>query len=73
VVANHYRYYQYYANRLTALCGAFLVYLGSHGWCARWQLWAEFLVAAVVLFFGSRDALKKYFTRAEKILGRSSA
>jgi hypothetical protein len=71
VIANHYRYYQYYANTLIAVIGAFFVYLGSHNWCASWKLWVSFAVTALVLFFGSRDALKKYYARAEQILGRA--
>ena len=56
VVANHYRYYQYYANTLIALAGGFVVYLANHNGHAGWKLWAGFSGTAIVLFLGSRDA-----------------
>jgi hypothetical protein len=71
-VANHYRFYQYYSNTLIAIAGVFCVYLASHNWSMSWKLWATFVGIVVVLFFGSRDARKKYFTRAGKILGRGA-
>ena len=68
VVANHLRYYQYYANTLIALAGAFTVYLVNHNGHVGWKLWAGFSGTAILLFLASRDARKKYFARAEKIL-----
>ena len=70
VIANHYRYYQYYANTLMAVAGGFVVFLTSHDWRVGWKPWVGVVTIIVVLFLGSRDALQKYFTRAEKILGR---
>lgn len=70
VIANHYRYYQYYANTLVAVAGAFVVYLADQHGRVRWTLWVGVLSLVLVLFLGSRDALTKYFVRAEQILGR---
>ena len=67
VIANHYRYYQYYANTLVAVVGAFGIYLAA-GHHASGAAWTAIVALAVVLFLGSRDALSKYFARAKQIL-----
>jgi hypothetical protein len=66
-VENHYRYYQYYANTFVALVGAFAIYVVA-GKEPSAAIWATAIGIAVALFFGSRDALKKYYSRASKIL-----
>lgn len=72
IVENHYRYYQYYANTLVALVAGAVAYALS-GHSARWQIYVMLSFVIVVLFFGARDALKKYYRRAEQILGLETA
>ncbi len=67
-VENHYRYYQYYANTLIALIGAFVIYLFLGKQKPSVTMWLITIGIVVALFFGSRDALKKYFDRASAIL-----
>ena len=69
LVESHYRYYQFYANMVVAI-------LFSYG---AWRLTSPMphfgpidalapgLVA--IFFIGSRDTLKKYYQRAEALLG----
>ena len=70
LVENHYRYYQFYSNMFvsTALAFAAEVNLLSNlcqvGWPAL-----GFLFLELVFFAGSRDALYKYYARAERLLG----
>jgi hypothetical protein len=69
LVENHYRYYQFFSGSLIA---AVIVYLtarfrahalpGSFGWPD-----VAFLAAAVLLFLGSRDTLKKYYRRTSQL------
>ena len=68
VIENHYRYYQYYANTLVAVIGAFSGYVFAANQPVGWKIWAGFTAIIAVLFFGSRDALTKYFDRAAQIL-----
>jgi hypothetical protein len=66
----HYRYYQFFANTLLALCFAYVVRLTAIGWQAYQGGWAELGFASVVcvLFLASRDALGKYYRRAGELL-----
>jgi len=66
-VENHYRYYQYYANTLVAVVGAFAVYVIA-GKCPSGTVWVTTIAIIVVLFIASRDTLKKYHSRAIAIL-----
>jgi hypothetical protein len=71
LVENHYRYYQFYANTLVAmllvLVGRFIesgrnpteVNLGDCG----------ILLICVIYWAGSRDTLRRYYTRAAFLLG----
>lgn len=68
IVENHYRYYQYYANTLVALVAGTLMFTLS-GHFTRWRIYVTLGFVVVVLFFGAKDALRKYYRRAEKILG----
>jgi len=69
--ANHYRYYQFYANTLVAILWAYAVnrllqtspLLGFGT-----DLGVAFL--CLVLFLGSRDALSKYRLRAGQLIGQ---
>ena len=70
LVYDHYRYYQHYANMLVALGIAYAarawageIFPGQGGW---WDL--GFLLVGVVLYLGSRDALRKYYQRTASIL-----
>ncbi|HVZ16195.1 MAG TPA: hypothetical protein VG897_03705 [Terriglobales bacterium] len=67
----HYRYYQFYSNTLVALPLSYIS-LRFGGPLARFQFpWPElaFLFLGSVLFMGSRDALRKYYSRAHSLLG----
>lgn len=74
IVENHYRYYQCYANMFVAIPMAGAAYLAS-ATCSRAAI-ACFLLALLcleaILFLSSRDALRKYYRRAERLLGVSS-
>ncbi len=62
----HYRYYQFYANMLVAV-----VIAAALRWSEKGMAWIELLpVAALVsLFFvGSRDTLRKYYSRVAGVL-----
>jgi hypothetical protein len=71
LVENHYRYYQFYANAAMAVCCGYLPHrllrtsplLG-----AGTDLGA--LITCAVLFAGSRDALAKYYTRTDRLIGQ---
>jgi hypothetical protein len=67
-IENHYRYYQYYSNTLIAVVAAFLAYVVGTGHIVGWKVWIGSMIIVVVLFFGSRDALTKFFKRAGQIL-----
>jgi hypothetical protein len=59
----HYRYYKFYANMVVALMWAFIAQGAWHGTrgLVYWLLAALFL-------FASRDALRKYYERAGRLL-----
>ena len=68
VIENHYRYYQYYSNTLVSIVLAFIFYLifGNEN-LSTWHYIVIFAIG-IALFTGSRDALKKYYERANAIL-----
>ncbi len=70
LVENHYRYYQFYANMLVAAAFCYLAYLFA--WSVLpgqdLPLDAGFLGIEVVLLLGSRDTLRKYYTRGAALL-----
>lgn len=69
VIENHYRYYQYYANTLVAvICSAVAYAFSGAGRLSAGLVLLGSLGLAIPLFFGSRDALKKYYDRANAIL-----
>lgn len=71
LVEYHYRYYQFYANTLIAVAVTYLIYRivgGAEPLGIVSDLGVFVLCAA--LFAGSRDALKKYYTRTEQLMGR---
>jgi hypothetical protein len=70
LVSNHYRYYQFYANTFVALLFTYVSRLSLlRTWDHRenWILLAV-LVTEAILFMGSRDTLKKYFSRTGELL-----
>ena len=68
VVENHYRYYQYYSNTLIAILATFILYLVFGKVKPSVAIWIVAILIMLALFFGSRDALNKYYTRANEIL-----
>lgn len=71
LVAAHYRYYQFYANSIVALVALLALDIRQHG---RFNILVDLPVALmIVLFwFGSRDSLSRYYSRAAVLLGDSS-
>jgi hypothetical protein len=68
LIENHYRYYQFYGNTLVALIWAYAVHrtlsAPSH---LRIGTDLGVLIVCVVLFAGSRDALRKYRMRSRQL------
>jgi hypothetical protein len=70
LVEFHYRYYQFYANTLIAVLWTYSL----NRWFATSSLLGPatdvgVLVLCLVLFFGSRDALAKYYSRTARLIG----
>jgi hypothetical protein len=70
LVANHYRYYQFYANMLIAVLCTYLSRLmgqktwhGGEGWIAVGVVLVE-----AILFVGAWDTLRKYYIRTGALL-----
>jgi hypothetical protein len=72
IVEDHYRYYQFYANTLVALTllgVARIVHAsGSTGSMNFLDIGIAFL--AVLYWAGSRDTLRRYYSRASIVMGR---
>lgn len=70
LVEFHYRFYQFGANALIALLFTYIAYRTSTAGVAdQWGVRdIGFVVVCVVLFLGSRDALRKYYRRAGALL-----
>lgn len=68
LVISHYRYYQFYANLFVVIP----FWWTLQRWAAANQPVEGIALVAVecVLFFGSRDALRKYYIRAGALLER---
>jgi hypothetical protein len=70
LVDAHYRHYQFYANSAVALLFCFTV-AALTGQYTAWTItsWLLFLIGIEALFFvTSRDTLRKYYRRAERLL-----
>ncbi len=68
LVEDHYRYYDFYANTLIAMIFLYIARRTAIGATAyQWAVDAGFLVLGIVLFFGSRDALRRYYRRADQL------
>jgi hypothetical protein len=71
LVDNHYRYYQYYANTLTAGLLFLLCRLVEVSGCLGALAWTDWSIVGLIAMYwaGSRDTLKRYYTRASFLLG----
>ncbi len=70
LIENHYRYYQFYSNMFVAGAFAYFAYMFSDGLQSTHHMSATvaFLFVEMVLFAGSRDTLRKYYTRSQQLL-----
>lgn len=65
----HYRYYQFYANSLVAMCFAYAAWRSRAGYGLTPRLSDVALFAVLLLFVAaSRDTLKKYYVRTGSLL-----
>lgn len=73
LIENHYRHYQFYSNMFIAAAFTTIAYFIKSGPVSLKGMQVAFAVLALesVLFAGSRDALRKYYQRAERLLGTS--
>jgi hypothetical protein len=62
----HYRYYKFYANVVVALAVSYL----SGGYALGWRS-VVYLPLMVLFFLGSRDSLRKYYSRSGQLLSAS--
>ena len=70
LVENHYRYYQFYSNMFVSLVVVFLAVADfPKDLCEIGLPTAGCLFLELVFLAGSRDALRKYYARAERLLG----
>jgi hypothetical protein len=68
LVEDHYRYFQFYSNSLVALAFLYVARRTVVGALAnQWGVDAGFITVGIVLFIGSRDALRRYYRRAEQL------
>ena len=70
LVENHYRYYQFYANSLVAGAMAYAAHSSRHGinFCQPSWPTLGFILLELVLLAGSRDSIRKYYSRVERLL-----
>jgi hypothetical protein len=70
LVENHYRYYQFYANSLVAGMMAYTACFSRHSINLCQPSWPTlgFILLELVLLAGSRDSLRKYYSRVERLL-----
>lgn len=71
IAEDHYRYYQHYQNGQIAVTIAYVSRLMATGGFLdeRPEEHIAFMVISLVLFFGARDALRKYYDRTSALLG----
>lgn len=67
----HYKFYLFHANGLIALFFVYAARRTHEGIFAAPVGWVDlgFALLSLVLFIGSRDMLRKYFTRVSQLLG----
>ncbi len=68
IVEAHYRYYQCYANTCVALAFAYPAWTSATGG-ATLSTHIAFVIVELVFLAMSRDALRKYYARAARLLG----
>lgn len=68
IVEAHYRYYQSYANTLVALAFTYPAWALAAG-SGTSATHAAFVIVELVFLAMSRDALRKYYARATRLLG----
>jgi hypothetical protein len=72
LVEQHYRYYQFYGNTLIAVIVVWLVRIAPAMAAIDRRIHAAFMIFALILFIGSRDALRKYWNRTAQLLAASA-
>ena len=67
----HYKFYQFHSNAAVALLFVYVARRFHAGFFATPFGWFDvgFLLLAVILFAGSRDTLRKYYSRVSQLLG----
>lgn len=70
LIENHYRYYQFYSNMFVAAAFSFAARAVSAGASVTLSSLANiaFVTLELVLFAGSRDTLRKYYSRTQQLL-----
>lgn len=70
LVEYHYRYYQFYGNMLVAIVLSYVAWLLGQGYPPGQGGWPELalLFVLVVLWLGSRDTLRKYYSRVSRLV-----
>ncbi|MEZ6137065.1 MAG: hypothetical protein R3C53_19395 [Pirellulaceae bacterium] len=68
----HYRYYLFYSNQLVATTFAYVCFRIKFPAIGLGWLDVCYLLLAAVFFAASRDTLRKYYSRLEQLLSRSS-
>jgi hypothetical protein len=69
LVESHYRHYQFHANALVAVAFDYAVWRTSGRASDVDLVDLAFLLVGLLLLVGSRDTLRKYYRRAEALLG----
>ena len=70
LVANHYRFYQFYGGMFVSGFLAYAAYfISHHNQCQLDWSTLGFILLETTMFAGSRDSLKKYYSRVERLLG----
>lgn len=74
LVENHYRYYQFYSNMSISALLAYLAHALSESTslCQPSLQELGFILLEFILLAGSRDSLRKYYDRAERLLGTTN-
>ena len=72
LVANQYRYYQFYSNSLVSVAFTYTAYIWASG---NWslELAAGFITVELILWAGSRDTLRNYHNRVGELLTNDDA
>jgi hypothetical protein len=74
LVESHYRYYQHSSNMFVAAAFSYSAYLNAEGFNVSRQGWLTVgvLLLEIILFAGSRDCLRKYYSRTQELLNYPS-